>query len=221
MKLRLLSLILLIGLIVCVPFMAQAASDFYAIGRDYDVDNRIALEGRICTVKVEATKDALAGIEQDIEIITKDGHILIVEILSWYYDGHPKVGVAVTKDGEFIAVRRIRSQIGEVYEYKLLISQGNVHLWIEDTEGYLTLYYVLKDQNASYIKAVCPYIEYWRDQDAEGSFYFYGFVTIDDTRYIKHKEDSYHKMKGIPFGMYMIHHNWGTSYYDKGEIDDR
>jgi hypothetical protein len=64
------------------------------------------------------------------------------------------------------------------------------------------------------------YVEYWR-YDEPGSFFYYGYVTIDDPTNLRGHDDLYYKSPELPFGLYLIHHNWGRSVYDKGEVDDR
>jgi len=208
------ALIMLVG---CSPIELPPGATFYSIGYEYQSDNILSLEGKICTVRVDANKGGMAGIEQDINIVTLDGK-LTVEITNWYYNGDTKLGYIVYKDGAFLEAQRQPCEIGEIYTYRVSIFRGKVYINIADSKRQSVLRHKVEGCNARYISSTASYIEYWRYNEV-GSFYYYGYVTIEN-EYLSHKDDFYHKSQAYPFGMYFIHHNW-SGITDKGEIDDR
>lgn len=222
MKRLLICLIAIILLLmVSVPVVADNAPRFYAKGLDYEAqDNLTRVEGRINTVRAEATKWGMAGIELDVRIKTEIG-TMTVEITSWFYrEGLVQVGTVVYKDGQRHCVRRAKAEMREAYSYELVIDDGCVWTDIRDSEGKTLKKATYHEYcGALYIDNVTTYIEYWR-LDAPGSFFYYGYVTVDDVEQLQFREDLYHKSKGLDFNFYLIHHNWG-GIVDKGEIDDR
>ena len=215
-------LILALPLLSCVSVSASSNPNFYAIGLDYKAYDELAtLTGKIATVHFESDKGGIGGIEQDIRIKTEEGDLL-VEITNWYYGGYAGltygVGIVVYKDNQYWFGKRVSSQMGETYKYKVTIDNGIVYATIWDSQGQIMVHKDFGD-NAQYIEHTASYIEYWR-YDEPGSFFYYGYVTIDNTEQLQYRDDFYHKAKGLPFGFFLIHRNWG-GITDKGEIDDR
>ena len=222
---RRISLMLLILLLFCsfIGFDARA-DDFYAVGYEYQSPyHELRVEGSISTARVIADNCGRAGIEQDITIVTDTGR-LMVEILNWYKQGKVVVGITVYKDGEDYFTEKVVASEGVIYDYEVYLCRGSIYVSIYDGNE-LVYHKILKDMGARYIPLTASYVEYYRDCDC--SFYYYGWVSISNTKYIDcNVSDFYHKSKGLPFGIYFVHHTWergdGSIFYlDKGEIDDR
>lgn len=223
-RIGILILVLLSSSLVCFPIGASTddylGENFYAIGLDYQaLDDLTHLEGTISTVYVESTKQGMGGIQQDIRIDTSNG-AAVIEIVNWYYgtDGN-RLGVTVYTDEEYIFDSKCPAQIGEVYTYKVDIDEGIIQVSLQNSDN-KTVFLTNYNCEALNIISTASYIEYWR-YDEPGSFYYYGYVTIENTEKLKRKDDFYNKGPGIPFNFYFIHHNWDDGYVDKGEIDDR
>jgi hypothetical protein len=203
-----------------ISVRAADNADFYSMGLDYQAyDELNALSGSIATVCLEASKQGMGGIEQDIRIMTADGDT-VVEILSWYYglEEGTALGITVYDENGFLFDSKCPSEIGEVYSYEVAIVDGVVQVIIRNSEDNL-IFKSGYNCRAEYIASTSSYIEYWR-YDGGGSFFYYGYVTVDNIEQLQHRDDFYNKATGYPFDLYLIHHNWdGTT--DKGEIDDR
>lgn len=215
-------ILLIASLVPASTIEANSRPNFYAIGVDYKVsDNLTMLTGNIATVYVEATKRGAAGIEQDIQIATDNGTVL-VEVVNWYFDFGGGffiyVGIVVYKDDGYWFANRVPAQMGEIYNYELIIDDGVIYATIWNSQGKIMVHQEFGD-DAQYIESTASYIEYWRWDEPE-PFFYYGFVTIDNTEQLHYRDDFYHKSKLDIFNFYFIHHNW-DGITDKGEIDDR
>lgn len=214
-------LILALPLVSCIPASASNDPNFFAMGFEYKAyDELETLNGKIATVHIEADKQGMAGIEQDIRIKTTDGYA-VIEIINWYYGLEEGVmlGLTVYTESGFVFDSKCPAQIGEIYSYELAIVEGVVEAEIRDSQDSL-MFKGSYNCDAQYIESTASYIEYWRYGEP-GSFLYYGYVTIENTDLLKHKDDFYHKSTLDVFDFYLIHRNWNGSYVDKGEIDDR
>ncbi|MFC1982923.1 hypothetical protein ACFLV5_03990 [Chloroflexota bacterium] len=222
-------LFLLLVPLIAIPnaaaFSEYPTPYFYSKGLTYGCDkNKQFVIGDISTVAVEIDKFAIGGIEQDIRIVTGDSRTLTVEILNWYYTEPDritqglKIGVNANYDGES-EVNRVLAVVGEIYHYVLAIHEQRVHVLILDSDWNVVFWWD-KFCGDAHIESVSPYIEYWYS-DTIGRFYYYGYVSIRNTLGMQSKTDSYHKADSVPFGFYLINHNWGDQFITKGEIDDR
>lgn len=220
---------LLVSVMILIPNSVVANSpeadshkrDFYSAGITYralaDV-NRI--EGHIVTVIGRADKPGEAGIEQDI-IIQAEEDKYTLEVINWFYGDETKVGYVLYKWGDpnFQKAERVVAQQRVPYHYQVFIGTKGFTLQIKDLTGQTIIYFYQKCDKPKVLETI-SYIEYWCYNEP-GSFLYYGYVTIDDPANLQKRSDFYYKWKGVPFGMYLIHHNWDGNYVDKGEIDDR
>lgn len=215
--------ILILSLVLCIPVSASDNPIFYSAGVTYQAESELYnIHGRIASVIAESDKQGMAGIEQDIRIKTADGYA-VVEIINWYYglEEGLALGLTVYAESGFIFESKIPAQIGEVYSYELTIVESVVEVKIRDSQDNL-IFKSSYNCGAQYIESTASYIEYWR-YEGEGSFFYYGYVTIDNPQFLScHRDgDYYYKARGYPFDLYLIHHIWDGNYVDKGEIDDR
>ena len=216
-------LLLLLLFLSSSPVHAEPDADYYAIVYGYQANSELKyLEGDIATVYVIANKQGMAGIEQAITVETDNGTLLI-EIVNWYYGGHYGltygVGIVVYKDNQYWFAKRVPAQVGEIYHYKVIVGGSMVHVFIHDSQKQMKIHQRFGYYGAPYIKETSSSIEYWR-YDEPGSFFYYGYVTIDNAEQLEYKDDLYHKSELDVFAFYFIHHNW-DGITDKGEIDDK
>jgi len=208
--------LMVIGLLL-IPQSIGAKSDYYAVGYEYQSPaHLLKLEGSISTSHVISDGCGSAGIEQDVAVATETGELML-EVINWYREGNVVIGITVYQNGEYYFSQKVDAEIGEIYDYKVYICSGNVYVFIYSGSE-LVFHKVLYDVGAKYIPRTASYLEYWQDQGC--SFYYYGWVSVSNIKYLEYKEDSYYKAKGLPFGLYFVHHKWDVCL-DKGEIDDR
>ena len=221
MKKWIIAILIIASLVPTIAIEASSNPSFWAKGLSYKAyDDLTKLEGTIATVYVEADKKGAAGIEQDIRIKTDTGNILL-EIVSWYSDWGGGaviyVGIVAYKDNEYWFGKRVPAEMGVIYNYSVEIVDGIIFSAIWGNGQILVS--DISECDAQFIESTASYIEYWRHDEA-GSFYYYGFVTIQNTAKLQFKEDAVYKSKNIPFGFYLFHRNW-DGITDKGEVDDR
>lgn len=124
--------ILSLALLSYIPVSASDNANFYAIGLDYEVyDELDTLRGSIATVHIEADKQGMAGIEQDIKVKTTNGYA-VIEIVNWYYglEEGTALGITVYTESGFVFDSKRPAQIGEVYSYEVTIADGVVEVKI-------------------------------------------------------------------------------------------
>jgi len=215
-KIALLLLIsVLLILIGCTP--TKAASDFYEANLAYESYHQMHLKGHIASIYIEADKPGIACIGQQVEIPTAYG-IMTVDIRSIHYgDDRNYIEVIVRQaDGNYIT-DYIKMIVGEIYSYELMVVDGCV--WVDIvTFDHRPACLYHEPCKARYIKSVTTYTKYWRSNQ-EGSFFYYGFITVSNPHKLQKHDYFYHKFV-YPFAIYSIHHNW-SGITDKGEIDDR
>ena len=218
-------LVILVAIVLgIVGYIPIHAANFYAIGYEYQSPyHLLKLEGNISTAKVIADNCGKAGIEQDITIVTDTGKLMF-EVVNWYKRGKVLVGITVYRDGEDYFTEKVPAVEGQVYDYQVYIFNGSVYVTI--SSGREVVYHkVLRDVGARYIPRTASYVEY--KQDCNCSFYYYGWVSITNTKYLDSKVDDFYR-KNV-FGdldIYFVHHTWKGNdsnifYLDKGEVDDR
>jgi hypothetical protein len=159
-------------------------AEFGAVGLWYDYTipdfKAVEISGRIGNLSCSATKEGMAGVEQDVIIKTATGEVTF-EIVAWRY-GYSTMeygcGIIIFDNGQYIRGTRKKVNPRQMYPYRVSISpDGTIFGIIWDEHGSM----IVEDNypcNAQYVANPTSYLEYWRE-DVPGAFYFEGCERLE------------------------------------------